>query len=290
MNNSTKILAASADANRKKQKRILDHMTFHSEDQAVLARKAYRRVNWITIAIIFLVMIPLILYTIYSLNQSFKPDYPDGATQEVRGHISRYEDTFWYTDSSQKYEFDFETYGVDESFEPGEIILIYLDENNQVVSIAHEAEDYGLYAKLILMYVIPVVLLMAHAFIGRKTYGKDWTLYCHWYEKEIEPYIFQPNFDEIIAEKKYYDVTVDVKDLNPEDQKLYKKYRNRNVVYYIMLLACIVATIYICITLELNPYSWLVIGGIVVYVALFYFLISDCDAKMEKIKSGYIRK
>lgn len=287
---STGALAASAAINMAEQKRILNHINNHTEKQAELARKEYKRFNLITILIILLVMFPLCIYTITSfINALDNPVYPNGATKEISGHISLYEDTFWYTDSSQKYEFDFDDYNIDNSYQPGENILIYIDDNNNIVSIAHKTQtaDYGIFINLILMFAIPIILLLVHAFAGRKTYAKNWSLYVQWYEKEIEPYRFQDNFEEIIANKKYYDVTVNVKDLSIEKQKLYIKYRNRNILYSLLLVVCIILTIYFYITFEINANSWIGIGIIVIYVIIFYVLIDNCDVEMHRIKSGY---
>lgn len=285
---STGALALNATINMAEQKRILNFINSHPEKQGELAKKEYKRFNLITILIIFLVMFPLCISTILSLTNSFdNPEYPNGATQEISGRISLYEDTFWYTDSSQKYEFAFEDYNIDDSFEPGENILIYLDDNNNIVSVAHKTEDYGLFINIILMFVIPIVLLLSHAFVGRKTYAKNWTLYAQWYKQEIEPYRFKPNFEEIIANKQYYDVTVNINDLSEDNQRLYKKYRNRNILYSLLLVVCIGLTIYFCIKFDLNPHSWLVMGIIIVYVIVFYILINKCDEKMQTIKKSY---
>lgn len=285
---STGALAASAAINMAGQKRILNYINNHTEKQAELARKEYKRFNLITILIIFLVILPLCIYTTISFTNSLdNPVYPNGATKEILGHISLYEDTFWYTDSSQKYEFNFDDYNIDETYEPGENILIYLDDNNNIVSVAHETKDYRSVINIILMFVVSVTLLLAHAFIGRKTYAKNWNLYVQWYEKEIEPYRYQDNFEEIIANKQYYDVTVDIKNLSEDKQRLYKKYRNRNLLYSLLFVVCIALTIYFCNKFNLEPHSWLVTGIIIVYVIVFYLLIDDCDVEMHRIKTGY---
>ena len=288
---TTGALATSAAMNLKKQKKILNHIDNDKSEVALKAKKEYKRFNLITLGIIFLVMIPLIVYTMSSFIHSIdNPKYPNGATKQIVGHISLYEDTFWYTDSSQKYEFNFSDYNVDDSYERGETIYIYLDNNNNVVSVAHKTEDYGLIIDIILMFIIPIVLLLLHALVGRKTYAKNWSLYCQWYEQEIEPYRFNPNFNEIIATKQYYDVSVNVKNLSESKQKLYKKYRNKNIIYSLLLVLCIILTIYFCIKFNLNTHSWLVIGIIIIYVLVFYILIDNCDVEMHRIKSGYYEK
>ncbi|MGF0040019.1 hypothetical protein ACQRBF_04475 [Peptoniphilaceae bacterium SGI.131] len=285
---STGALAASTAINMAEQKRILNHIDNIKSEMGAKAKKEYKRFNLITLGIIFFVMIPIIIYTLLSfMNSIDNPKYPAGATKQIVGRISLYEDTFWYTDSSQKYEFNFDDYNIDDSYEPGESIYIYLDDFNNIVSVSHKTEDYGMAVNMILMFVIPVVLLFLHALIGRKTYAKNWSLYSQWYEKEIEPYRFQPDFDEIVATKQYYDVTVNLKDLNEDKQKLYKKYRNKNIVYSLLLFVCIILTIYFYIKFEIKANSWIGTGIIVIYVIIFYILIDSCDVEMHRIKSGY---
>lgn len=284
-------LAVSTAINLKKQKKILNHIDNDKSEIALKAKKEYKLFNHITFGIIFLVMIPLIVYNITTfINSIDNPKYPNGATKQIVGRISLYEDTFWYTDSSQKYEFDFNDYNIDDSYERGESIYIYLDDNNNIVSVSHKTEDFRLVINIILMFVIPIVLLFLHALVGRITYAKNWSLYCQWYEQEIEPYRFNPNFNEIIATKQYYDVSVNIKNLSELKQKLYKKYRNKNIIYSLLLVLCIILTIYFCIKLNLNSHSWLVIGIIIIYVLVFYILIDNCDVEMHRIKSGYYEK
>ncbi len=288
---TTGALAASAAMNLKEQKKILNYIDNDKSEVALKAKKEYKRFNLITLGIIFLVAIPIFVYTILSFTNSIdNPKYPNGATKEIVGHISLYENTFWYTDSSQKYEFNFSDYNIDDSYERGEIIYIYLDDNDNIVSVSHKTEDYRFIVNIILMFIIPIVLLLLHPFIGRKTYAKNWNLYCQWYEKEIEPYRFSPKFNEIIANKQYYDVTVNIKNLSETKQKLYKKYRNKNIIYSLMLVLCIILTIYFCIKFNLNTHGWLVIGIIFIYVIVFYILIDNCDVEMHRIKSGYYEK
>lgn len=282
------VLAANTAMNLNNQKKILNQIDNDTSDIALKAKKEYKRFNLITLGIIFLVMIPLIVYTLVSFMYSNdNPKYPDGATKQIIGHISLYEDTFWYTDSSQKYEFDFNDYNIDDSYESGENIYIYLDDNNNIVSVAHITEDYGMVVKMILMFVIPIALLLFHALIGRKIYAKNWSLYCQWYEQEIEPYHYSPNFNEIRASKQYHDVTVNIKNLSESNQKLYKKYRNKSIIYSLLLVLCIILTIYFCIKLNLNSHSFIVVGIIIIYVIVFYILIDNCDVEMHRIKTGY---
>ena len=151
-------------------------------------------------------------------------------------------------------------------------------------------EKYGIGINIILMFVVPTVLLLVHTFIGRKTYAKNYNLYVQLlyvqlYEKEIEPYRYQDNFDEVIATKQYYDVAVKVKDLSEDKQRLYKKYRNKGILYSLLLVFCIALTIYFCNKFDLDIHSWIVIVVIIVYTLVFYILIDNCDVEMNRIKN-----
>lgn len=263
--------------------KILDYIKENPDKQGLLAKKEFKRFNIITILIIFCIMLPLCLYTVLSIT-SDKP-YPLGASKEITGHISLYEDTFWYTDSSQKYVFNSNDYHLDDSYEPGEIILIYLNDNNDIVSIAHQSDDYSLGIKVILMLAIPVILLMVHALVGRKTYARNWYLYVQWYDKEIA----YKSKDKIEG-KQYYDVTINLNDLDIDKLRLYKRYRSREIIYSLLLVGCIILTIYLCIKYDLNPYSWFILIGIIIYVIIFYILIDNCEVEMHRIKTGYYDK
>ncbi len=205
-------LTESIMTNYSENARILDFIKEHPSEEGELARQAYKRTNIITLLIIFIVMIPLASYAIISfLNSVDNPVYPNGATKQVNGHISLYEETFWYTEDNKKYEYSFEDYHIDDSYEPGENIDIYLDDDNNIISVAHQKGENKALVRFILALGIPIILLLLHAFMSRKMYSRWWYLYGKWYHKEIEPYIYQSDFEEIIADKKFYDVTVNNK-------------------------------------------------------------------------------
>ena len=232
-------------------------------------------------------MIPLCIYNLKNIdNIANSKDFPNGATKEVSGHISLYEDTFWYTDSSNKYEFDLDEYTSDTTFEKGEIIFIYLDDNNNVVSIAHrQDEGKEVVTGALQMFIIPIILLLLHAFIGRKTYSKYWYLYVQWYRREIEPNIYKDNYDEIIKDKKFYDVTRKVKDLTQEEKKIYYS----TIIKYIFLNTCFLLLIgliiYIAIKFDINPNNGIFIAIITIFILIFYVLITKCEDKIEQVKN-----
>ena len=118
-----KALALSTTINLEEQARILKYIKKHPSKEGKKAKNAYILSVIITLLIIFFVMIPLCIYNFKKIdNIANSKDFPIGATKEVSGHISLYEDTFWYTDSSNKYEFDLDEYTSDTTFENGEII------------------------------------------------------------------------------------------------------------------------------------------------------------------------
>ncbi len=282
-----KALALSTSVNLEEQARILKYIKKYPSKEGKKAKNAYILSVIITLLIIFLVMIPLCIYNLKNIdNIANSKDFPNGATKEVSGHISLYEDTFWYTDSSNKYEFDLDEYTSDTTFEKGEIIFIYLDDNNNVVSIAHrQDEGKKVVTGALQMFIIPIILLLLHAFIGRKTYSKYWYLYVQWYRREIEPNIYKDNYDEIIKDKKFYDVTRKVKDLTQEEKKIYYS----TIIKYIFLNTCFLLLIgliiYIAIKFDINPNNGIFIAIITIFILIFYVLITKCEDKIEQVKN-----
>ena len=282
-----KALALSTSVNLEEQARILKYIKKYPSKEGKKAKNAYILSVIITLLIIFLVMIPLCIYNLKNIdNIANSKDFPNGATKEVSGHISLYEDTFWYTDSSNKYEFDLDEYTSDTTFEKGEIIFIYLDDNNNVVSIAHrQDEGKEVVTGALQMFIIPIILLLLHAFIGRKTYSKYWYLYVQWYRREIEPNIYKDNYDEIIKDKKFYDVTRKVKDLTQEEKKIYYS----TIIKYIFLNTCFLLLIgliiYIAIKFDFNPNNGIFIAIITIFILIFYVLITKCEDKIEQVKN-----
>ena len=282
-----KALALSTSVNLEEQARILKYIKKYPSKEGKKAKNAYILSVIITLLIIFLVMIPLCIYNLKNIdNIANSKDFPNGATKEVSGHISLYEDTFWYTDSSNKYEFDLDEYTSDTTFEKGEIIFIYLDDNNNVVSIAHrQDEGKEVVTGTLQMFIIHIILLILHAFIGRKTYSKYWYLYVQWYRREIEPNIYKDNYDEIIKDKKFYDVTRKVKDLTQEEKKIYYS----TIIKYIFLNTCFLLLIgliiYIAIKFDINPNNGIFIAIITIFILIFYVLITKCEDKIEQVKN-----
>ena len=283
-----KALALSTTINLEEQARILKYIKKHPSKEGKKAKNAYILSVIIILLIIFFVMIPLCIYNLKKIdNIANSKDFPIGATKEVSGHISLYEDTFWYTDSSNKYEFDLDEYTSDTTFEKGEIIFIYLDDNNNVVSIAHrQDEGKEVVTGALQMFIIPIILLLLHAFIGRKTYSKYWYLYVQWYRREIEPNIYKDNYDEIIKDKKFYDVTRKVKDLTQEEKKIYYS----TIIKYIFLNTCFLLLIgliiYIAIKFDINPNNGISLAIITIFILIFYVLITKCEDKIEQVKNG----
>ena len=195
--------------NYRKLDRMLSYMKKDKSDMAVKSYKECKRLAILTVVIALLVTIPLYVYTMKAFEN---PKYPEGATLKKMGHISLYTDTFWYTDNSQKYEFDFDDYGIDDSYESGEIIDVYLDDNNNIVEVSHQDKHYDWIIKVLCLLLVPIIVLLLHTFVGKRIYAKNYRSYVKWYEAEIEPYRFRPDFREIIANKQYYDVTARAKD------------------------------------------------------------------------------
>ena len=80
---TTGALAASAAMNLKEQKRILNYIDNDKSEVALKAKKEYKRFNLITLGIIFLVAIPIFVYTILSFTNSMAISIPDETPAEV---------------------------------------------------------------------------------------------------------------------------------------------------------------------------------------------------------------
>lgn len=282
MKPSTFILASISSKNIKKNNRILNHTGNSNIQQAKLAKKEYKRLIIITILIILLSMIPVFESILLILN----PNYPPGATKEIYGQVSFTKDIFWYRIGKQKYEFYLDEYNIDDSYKPGEKFLIYLDDNNNIISFSHQTTDdiTMLIINIFKMSIILIVLLTVNIILAKKFYAKNWVLYNLWYQKEIEPYRFQDNFREIVANKQYYDVTENIGKISPANRKLYNKYRNKAILYTLLFICCIGLTIYFGTEFDLNPNSWLLKAIIIIYVIVFLVLINNCDVEMSKIR------
>lgn len=284
------VLVSSAAINLSEQAKVLDYIKRHPSKEGALAKKAYICSIIIIFSIIFLVMIPLFIYAFSQISNTYENAvYPYGATKEVRGHISQYDKTFWYTDSSKKYEFDLDKYTDDNTFESGEIITVYLDDNSNVVGISHQNQHNDLAFDISLVLIVPIMLLLLHAFISRKTYCKWWYLYLLWYQKEVEPYSFRRDFEENTSDKQFYNVMVDLKQLSVEEQKKYKKALFKNILYIILFFIGLFFIVYLCFIFDLNLSQWFVCAGVIIYTIIFYLLTNNCDVEMRRIKSGYYK-
>lgn len=260
---------------------VLKFIDKHPSNQGKLAKKACTKILVIILLIIFLVMFPLCMFTFQYFNSSH---LPDGASKEVRGHISKYENTFWYTDSSTKYEFDLDEYTEAQKYEKGAIIKIYLDDENNIVGFSDGKDiDKTNIRNFAIMYLVPIILLLMHAFIGRKTYCKDWFLYLNWYRKEIAPYIYKDNFEEIVQNKEYYNIYSDVKDLSVEDRKKYRILMFKLAIVDISIILYIIIAIYIFIKYNTNRVIFAIVT--ISYILLVYFLSKKYETKINEIRS-----
>lgn len=70
--------------------------------------------------------------------------------------------------------------------------------------------------------------------------------------------------------------------MSEDKQRLYKKYRNKGILYSLLLVVCIALTIYFCNKFNLDAHSWIAIGVIIVYMVVFYILIDNYDMEMPK--------
>ena len=279
------ILKGSAILNFKEQSKVLQYIKKYPSREGELAKKAYNSNIIITLAIFIIIIIPFIFYTISSIQNDINTN-PYNASKEKSGRISLYEDTFWYTYDSQKYEFDLKEYNNGKTFEKGEVITIYMDDNNNIIAIDHQDDGSGIIGKILLMFAVPIVLLLFHAIVGKLTYCKWWYYYVQWYKKEIEPYSYQENFEEIVSAKKYYNVILKYKDFNSEAKKQYKKLMIKSTIYTLLIIIISAILVPIITEYDINTDSIIFYLIIASYVGPLSILVLINDEKMREIKTN----
>lgn len=271
--------------NGSRQRKILNYIKENPSREGDLAKKARKRL--ITIALLIcLLIIPIAIFFVFSVSGiNTKSD------ETVKDGRVSLEETFWYTEEDlTRHEFPLADYANGETYKPGDRIYIYTDGNNNVLSISHRDNNQNsqnLVSLSVSLLLVPIIMLLLHVFISRKTYCKDWFLYDQWYRHEIEPYIHLENYKEAIKGKKYYDVTIDLKKLSNQDQLLYKKYKSRNIIYVTLELICVLITIYVCVEYYLSPLDWRILLPTVLYLLIFGFLTDDCSNRIFEITKRY---
>lgn len=287
MNYNNVVTAANASKNLAEQTKILSFINQYPSEEGKLAIKAYYRNIYIALFIILFVMIPLIVGTIIYFDK--EPTMPDGATYKKVAVRSWFEeDTFSLIidDATIKYKISDYT---NKKFDIDEKFNVYLNANNEVVAIKSTDDPFGIFL-LIGMFVIPIVLFLAHALIGGRTYCKWWKLYVNWYRYEIGPLASESNFHELAKDKKYYNVCITKDVFDDEDLKLYKKYNGLAITGAIFLVLCTVIDIWVCIKFDLEVASIPNIIVIAIYVGISSVFIKHFDKKVMKIKEKYIKK
>lgn len=262
--------------------RVLKFIREHPSRQGNKAKKAFVRMLVITLAIIAFIMCPLSFYT-FSYTKS--PHMPENAVRQIRGHISQYNDTFWYTENSQKFEFDRADYPDSQGYDNGEIVYLYFDAENHIIGFsdgkAQSRENMTLW---IALYAVPIFLLLAHALLGRKFYCRDWFLYLNWYRREIEPHLFSPDYSELVAHKEYRNVFKDPKEMAPAERKTYRWLLLKMTVLGLSLIPFTALMIYLCITVNVSNDMIAFEGAILAYVLFVYLLSRRYERKLEQIR------
>lgn len=210
MNN--RIMSANTANTIKRITEVLNHIKKYPTEAGILAKKSFSKTMFIRLIVIMFLVLPIMIGTLLPsmIDMEARPSLPVGATKEVTGHISKYESTFWYTNNSQKYEYEISRYPRTRDFKPGETFIIYIDDNNNIVSIKAKSNDENkeifIGIKIILMFVISIGILVLERLVGKKTYSLSWNLYYEWYEKEIYPHRGTENFEYIQATKSYHNM------------------------------------------------------------------------------------
>lgn len=285
------IVAANTAKNLNFVLAVLNFISAYPSEEGKKAVKAFWGAVISSLAIIFFVMMPLVIGAVLYFDR--EPDMPDGATYKKPAVASKvFEDQFGLRINGEIVKYKISDY-TDETFDKGENLHIYFNDNNEIVAIESQDDPLGMFL-LFGMLTIPITLLLGNALIGRNTYFKWWKLYCNWYVYEIAPLTSQSNFHELVKDKKYYNVLIKTSALVDEDKKLYKKYNGFAIAGGIgIVLSLIVAVVIDTLLkfkfgLETNTkFVWIV--SIILVFALCFFTM-HFDKKARETKEKYIKK
>lgn len=286
-NMSKAVVAANAANNYREQKGILNFIQKYPSEEGKLAVKAYHRAIVITLFIILFVMVPLLVGAILYFDR--EPTMPEGATYKKTAVPSWIEEdrfSLIINDETVKYKISDYT---SEKFDKDEVFNVYLNDDNEVVAVKSQDDPFEVFL-LLGMFVIPIVLFVAHGIIGGRTYCKWWRLYVNWYKYEIEPLESESNFHELVKDKKYYNVLINKSVFQDDDRKLYNKYNGLAIAGAIGLVLCTAIDIWVCIQYDLEIKSAINFIIIAVYVVISGIWIRHFDKKALRIKEKYIKK
>ena len=295
MDNNEKVVLVNTAFNLKKIDRVLNYIDNHPSKQGEKAKKSYKK--YLTTIIITIIVIAVIsgFFIIKSIkkNQEKLSYLPEGATTRIVGHVSLYDDTFWYTKDSQKYEYKLNEYNVNKEKAKEKGIIIYLDDNNEAVSVDYDDKDVSVLQELkplILGLVFIILGTIIYIHITRATIGKDFYLYSEWYSKEIDVYRFQPNFEEITANKEYHDMSFSPKKLDDKLKRKYKMAWIKNIIFILLAFLGPLIFVLIIFNYDIHINKWIFWVCMIIYIIFFYILCDNCEVNMHRIKNQYIKE
>lgn len=146
--------------------------------------KAYKKLLKTALIFVSLCAVSIIVTfsSILFIPSSKRIDYsilPEGATEYVFAHVD-YDDNFWWTNDSIKYEHPICEYGMSpQDYEFGDTLVVYLDEAQNVIKVIEYTETPVLQTSEILVritlgVVLPLAALVVYFSNAKRTYGKPW--------------------------------------------------------------------------------------------------------------------
>ncbi len=174
---------------------------------------------------------------------------------------------------------------------PGDRLYVFVGAAGDVVSVAPRTnsiiDDLKIAVLIIIVLVLPIAIVIFHVVRGFKKSGGDWFLYLQWYKVEIEPHEDKVDFEEIVAQKQFFNITTDINSYEEEDKRVYKKNRNIVVIYTALwLLLLIVFSLYFYDN-GMSIAGYVILTGITV---AYMSLATISSKKMAKIKQKYIKR
>ncbi len=116
---------------------------------------------------------------------------PNGATSSKIARVD-YDDNFYWTHDSKKYEEALEDYGLNsDNFRAGDKVIIYIDDAQNVFKVTKQKEGISLRDLEIIIgsigaFVVPIIIMVCiYIPIAFTTFGKPWRTFIRWYNKNM---------------------------------------------------------------------------------------------------------
>ena len=154
-------------------------------------KSSHNKLVWGTVLFIFAcaAILCIIVYNAPFTKDSTANLLPKGATSSREASID-YDDNFYWTYDSKKYEAALEDYGFNpDDFEYGDKVIIYIDDDQNIIKVTKPKEDLtsdelksniALACAIILILIGPCIYIP----IALTTFGKTWHSYRKWYKSK----------------------------------------------------------------------------------------------------------